>query len=470
MLFNSLAFALFLPLVFVAYWLIRSMTWQNRLLLVASYIFYGWWDWRYLFLIIGCSLVNYFAGLFIAQSTSKVQRRMWLVLCCVVCLGTLGLFKYYNFFMESFIALFNLIGIHWSPHTLRLLLPVGISFFTFQALSYTIDVYFGKLQPTRNVVDFLVFIAFFPQLVAGPIERATNLLPQFQKPRTFDLEAAKHGLCLMAYGLFKKMVVADVLSVYVDRAFTNCGFYGSTTSLIALFFFSIQIYCDFSGYSDVARGVAKLFGFELMVNFDRPYLSQSITEFWRRWHISLSTWLKDYIYIPLGGSRCSSLKLLRNIWIVFLISGLWHGASWTFVVWGALHALYQTIAWARRKFIKRTFTGPLATVGSILLVNVAVIFAWLFFRADSFGQVVQYLGSICEGQWFVSFADLRTGLGPMYFASAVGAVLALALSYLAPRDCHFKSDLGKFLFCTACILVVIFLGAPTEGMFIYFQF
>lgn len=321
MLFNSLAFALFLPVVFAVYWLLRTRVWQNRFLLAASYFFYGWWDWRFLFLIAGCSAVNFVAGLIVARSAKPWVRRMALCVCCVVCLGALGLFKYFGFFVQSFVDFLALAGIHVEPLTLHLLLPVGISFFTFQALSYTIDVYQGKLKATASWVEFFVFIAFFPQLVAGPIERATNLLPQFQRERRFDREAAEHGVCLMLYGLFKKTVVADLLALYVDKAFGNVGLYSSATALIGACFFSLQIYCDFSGYSDMARGMARLFGFELMLNFDRPYLSRSFSEFWRRWHISLSTWFKDYLYIPLGGNRVTPIKHLRNLWIVFWSRG-----------------------------------------------------------------------------------------------------------------------------------------------------
>lgn len=346
MLFNSATFFIFLMTVFAAYWMIRERRAQNAFLLIASYVFYGWWDWRFLGLIIGCSAVNYWAGGYIAATKERTKRRLALATCCVVCLGTLGLFKYYNFFVESLCCLFNMSA---ESLTMRLVLPVGISFFTFQALSYTIDIALSKLKPAASWVEFFAFIAFFPQLVAGPIERATNLLPQFQRPRQFDFDKAMHGLCLIGYGLFKKMVVADTLALYVDKAFYMPELYSSVTCIIAAIFFAIQIYCDFSGYSDVARGVAQLFGFKLMVNFDRPYLATSFADFWRRWHISLSTWFKDYVYIPLGGNRVPFWMIIRNLWIVFLLSGLWHGAAWTFVVWGGLHALFLTLGLVKRK-------------------------------------------------------------------------------------------------------------------------
>ncbi len=470
MLFNSLAFALFLPVVFTLYWAIRSRTWQNRLLLAASYLFYGWWDWRFLFLIAACSAVNFAAGRVIGSTSRAWVRRTALTACCVVCLGALGVFKYLGFFAESLRGLLALFGIEASPVTLRLMLPVGISFFTFQALSYTVDVYLGKLRPTRSWVDFFVFISFFPQLVAGPIERATNLLPQFQQARCFDCDAAQHGVCLMLYGLFKKMVVADLLALYVDKTFANAGLYGSVAAFLGACFFSLQIYCDFSGYSDVARGVARLFGFELMLNFDRPYLSRSFTEFWRRWHISLSTWFKDYLYIPLGGNRVSPVRHLRNLWVVFLVSGLWHGAAWTFLAWGALHALYQTLAWCRACLFPRRASGKLAALGAIAVVNLGAVFAWVFFRADSIAEAKGYLSVLFSGDLNLSLMALCAGTGPMALAFMLVAAGLLGVSYLTPRDCRFRTPGGRLLFSMACIVAIAVLGQPTEGAFIYFQF
>ncbi len=318
----------------------------------------------------------------------------------------------------------------------------------------------------------LAFIAFFPQLVAGPIERATNLLPQFLRPRTTTGDHVLHGVCLMVYGLFKKMVVADTLALYVDRAFSDyCLMYSSVTCLIGAFFFAIQIYCDFSGYSDVARGVAKFFGFELMLNFDRPYLSRNIVEFWRRWHISLSTWFKDYVYIPLGGNRVAPFKILRNIWIVFLLSGLWHGASWTFVIWGALHAFYQTVTWWWGRIWKHpASTNKLVVVGQIVLVDIGVIFAWIFFRAQDFRELSDYMRVLFTGGFKTTMMALCAGQGPMVFAYCWLAVGLLGLSYLFPRDCDMKGIWSKTVFAAVCILAIIFIGQPTNGEFIYFQF
>ena len=473
MLFNSLVFALFLPMVLGVYWALRgSRRWQNGWLLAASYLFYGWWDWRFLGLIVGCSLVNFVAGRCLEATQRRGVRRLLLAACCVVCLGTLGVFKYYDFFVASFAALMRGVGLSWHPAMLHLALPVGISFFTFQAMSYTLDIYFGRLKPTRSLVDFLAFIAFFPQLVAGPIERASNLLPQFARERRFEPEAVIQGVTLMIYGLFKKMVVADTLGLYVDSVFRNYALYQGATCWIGALFFALQIYCDFSGYSDTARGVARLFGFRLMVNFDRPYLAASFIDFWRRWHISLSTWFKDYIYIPLGGSRAGTARTVRNLWVVFLLSGLWHGANWTFLVWGALHALFQTGAVLRRKVWPGSTApqGVLGRVCAILGVDLAVTVAWVFFRAQNWAELTGVLGKLCSVPRVGSLMALCAGQGPMTFAACWLSVGLLAASYLAPRDCTFRTLRGALGFCGLYLLAIVFLGAPAGGEFIYFQF
>ena len=459
MLFNSLTFLIFAVVVFGGYWMLRKRDWQNAFLLVASYVFYGWWDWRFLFLIGGCSLVNFIAGRIIHESRSPTVRRSALAACCVVCVGALCYFKYANFFLDSLIALVRLVRPEFaSGFALQILLPVGISFFTFQALSYTFDIYFGKLEPTKSWVEFFVFISFFPQLVAGPIERATNLLPQFQRERRFDFDDATQGLCLVAYGLFKEMVVADTLALYVDKVFGMPEFYNSLSCILAAFFFAIQIYCDFSGYSDCARGIARFFGFELMLNFNRPYLADSFVDFWRRWHISLSTWFKDYVYIPLGGNRAGFAKLIRNVWVVFLLSGLWHGAAWTFVIWGALHALYQTV----QLLLKRK-PGKLVTF-------IFVVFAWIFFRARGFDNLAVFMKTLFTGGFKITTTGLFASLGPMTFLYCWMAVGLLALSYLTPVDCRFKRLGGKFLFTLACAAAIVVIGMPSGGEFIYFQF
>ena len=472
MLFNSLAFCAFLPLVFSLYWLLaRSFRLQNLLLLVASYVFYGWWDWRFLFLIAGCSLVNFLSGRFIYASENRMVRRIWLVLCCVVSLGALGVFKYFDFFTTTFAKLLACVGIRWSPLVLNLALPVGISFFTFQALSYTIDIAFGKLKPTKDWVEFFTFISFFPQLVAGPIERASNLLPQFQRERRFDFDTATYGICLMAFGLFKKMVVADTLSQYVDKVWGDPLFYSSVTCIIGAIFFTFQIYCDFSGYSDVARGVAKLFGFELMLNFDSPYLSKSFSEFWRRWHISLSSWFKDYVYIPLGGNRVPFPKLLRNIWIVFLLSGLWHGASWAFVVWGALHAAYLTLGALKSRLCGVDMSrGVVARTVSVAVVNLGVVFAWIFFRSGTVDNAIVFLKALFRCRFETSLMALCAGVGPVHFCFCIVAAHLFVLSVFCPRDCRFRTLKSRYLFIVACVAAIVFLGMPSGGEFIYFRF
>lgn len=472
MLFNSLEFLVFLIVVFGIYWAtVKSYKLQNLLLLVASYIFYGWWDWRFLFLIAGCSVVNFAGGLLIDKYRAKIVRRVTLTICLIASLFTLGFFKYYNFFAENLAGIMALLGINADFATLNIVLPVGISFFTFQALSYTIDIAFGKLKATKDPIEFFAFISFFPQLVAGPIERATNLLPQFGRKRTFDCATALDGLTLIAYGLFKKMVVADTLSMYVDNAFRNPGFYSSITCLLAAVFFAIQIYCDFSGYSDAARGLAKLFGFELMVNFNRPYMATSFADFWRRWHISLSSWFKDYVYIPLGGNRGGFARTIRNLWIVFLLSGLWHGASWMFVGWGALHAVFLTLGVVRRKVtgVVRN-EGLVSRIRSILIVDVGVVFAWILFRAGSLDVAKDFFSALFACKIKTSLMALCAGIGPMSFLFCLIAVGLFLVSHFVPDDCKFKSMPAKIGFVLVCATAIVFFGMPSGGEFIYFQF
>jgi D-alanyl-lipoteichoic acid acyltransferase DltB (MBOAT superfamily) len=342
MFFNSFDFAIFLPVVFLLYWFVfnTSIKAQNALLLIASYVFYAWWDWRFLGLMVFSSLLDYIIALRLGVITDKKTRKLYLWLSIGINLGMLGFFKYFNFFAENFHAAFSLLGYQFPINSLSIILPVGISFYTFQTLSYTIDVYKGKLQPSRDVISFLAFISFFPQLVAGPIERASNLLPQFLNARKFDYVKAVDGIRQILWGLFKKVVIADNCAEAVNFIFANsASLYGSELFLGAIFF-SFQIYGDFSGYSDIAIGISRLFGFSLMRNFAFPYFSRDIAEFWRRWHISLSTWFRDYLYIPLGGSLGNRWEKIRNTFIIFLVSGFWHGANWTFIIWGLLHALF----------------------------------------------------------------------------------------------------------------------------------
>ena len=342
MLFNSIDFAFFLPLVFCLYWLVfnRSLKAQNLFILIASYVFYGWWDWRFLALISFSTFFDYSIGLLLYAKRSPRQKKALLLASISINLSLLGFFKYYGFFIDNFISAFSFCNLEFSPTPLNIILPVGISFYTFQTLSYTIDIYRGKIQPTRNLIAFAAFVAFFPQLVAGPIERASNLLPQFCSSRIFNYPKSIDGLRQILWGLFKKMVVADNCGEYVDIIFRNHANLGASTLLIGAVLFLVQLYCDFSGYSDIAIGTSRLFGFNLMRNFAFPYFSRNNPEYWRRWHISLSTWFRDYVYIPLGGNKGNQYRKLRNLSITFLAIGLWHGANWTFITWGMLNALF----------------------------------------------------------------------------------------------------------------------------------
>jgi len=341
MLFNSLEFLLFLPIVFVLYWFVfKKLHFQNILILVASYVFYGWWDWRFLSLILLSTIIDYTLGLQIKRTTQIKKRKLLLGVSLFFNLGMLGFFKYYNFFIDSWIEAWAGFGVTMHASSLNIVLPVGISFYTFQTLSYTIDVYRGKLEPTKDFISFASFVSFFPQLVAGPIERATNLLPQFYKKRSFSYDNAVSGMKLILWGLVKKVVIADSCAILVNKIFENYHTESGLALCMGAVYFAFQIYCDFSGYSDIAIGTSRLFGFKLMRNFNYPYFSRDIAEFWRRWHISLSTWFRDYLYIPLGGSRGSKMFQLRNVFIIFLVSGFWHGANWTFIAWGGLNALF----------------------------------------------------------------------------------------------------------------------------------
>lgn len=397
MLFNSVEFAIFLPLVFCLYWFVmgNQLRGQNLLIVAASYLFYGWWDWKFLSLIVASSLVDYGLALQLGK-TDDEHRRKWLLGASLAFnLGVLAYFKYANFFIEQFITAFSSLGISLHLSTLQFILPVGISFYTFQTLSYTIDVYRKQLEPTRDWVVFFAYVSFFPQLVAGPIERATQLIPQFQTKRSFDYEKAKDGMRQILWGLFKKVVIADSCAVFVEEIFSAHETMAASSLILGAVLFAFQIYCDFSGYSDIAIGTARLFGISLMQNFAFPYFSRNIAEFWRRWHISLSTWFRDYLYIPLGGSRVDSQwKLVRNIFAIFLVSGFWHGADWKFIVWGGLHALFflpSILLGYNRKYLEPVAEHrwlPSWREGLNILTTFALVcFAWIFFRADSMSQI-----------------------------------------------------------------------------------
>lgn len=403
MLFNSIDFAIFLPSVFFLYWFIARghLKSQNFLIVAASYFFYGWWDWRFLSLIVVSTCVDFFVGQGLSAHQSQKTRRMLLWLSITVNLGLLGFFKYCNFFLENFITAFSFLGNDISPNSLNLILPIGISFYTFQTLSYTIDVYRRKILPTNDFVAFCAFVSFFPQLVAGPIERAAHLLPQFYNQRIFDYAKATDGMRQILWGLVKKILIADSCAEYVNIIFNNHPYYSGSTLLLGAVLFSIQIYGDFSGYSDIAIGTSRLFGFDLKRNFAFPYFSRNIAEFWRRWHISLSSWFRDYVYIPLGGSKGTLYSNIRNIFIIFMVSGLWHGANWTFVFWGALHALYYLpllLLHKNRAYLDTVAKGKMLPsfkeLVSICYTFLLTVLAWVFFRSESISDAFSYLNKI----------------------------------------------------------------------------
>lgn len=409
MLFNSIDFAVFLPVVFLIYWFVinKKLQLQNLLIVIASYIFYGWWDWRFLSLILFSTIIDFAIGKSLLKQESQLKRKVLLWTSILINLGFLGFFKYYNFFLDNFVSAFSFFGHEISANRLNIILPVGISFYTFQTLSYTIDVYKRKLDPTSDFIAFSAFVSFFPQLVAGPIERASHLLPQFYKKREFNYSLAVDGLRQILWGLFKKIVIADNCAEYANIIFDGYADFSGSTLLLGAFFFALQIYGDFSGYSDIAIGTSRLFGFDLMQNFAFPYFSRDIAEFWRRWHISLSTWFRDYLYIPLGGSRGGTWAKIRNTFIIFLVSGFWHGANWTFIVWGALNALYflpLLLLNNNRNNIEIVASGRqlpnLRELLSILFTFSLTLLAWVFFRAENLSHAINYLNKIASASLF----------------------------------------------------------------------
>ena len=478
MLFNSLDFAIFLPTVFVCYWFVanKSKSNQNLVIVIASYIFYGWWDWKFLSLILISTLVDYFVGRGLGSSQSANRRNALLVLSLLVNIGFLAFFKYYNFFLENFIEAFSLFGHRLRADSLNIILPVGISFYTFQTLSYTIDVHRGKFKPTNDILAFCAFVCFFPQLVAGPIERATNLLPQFYQARTFDYSKAIDGLRQVLWGLFKKIVIADRCAEYVDLIFNNSSDYSGSTLLLGVFFFAFQIYGDFSGYSDIAIGTARLFGVDLRQNFAFPYFSRDIAEFWRRWHISLSTWFKDYLYIPLGGSRGSTALKIRNTFAIFIISGFWHGASWNFIVWGGLNALFflpLLLTNRNRNHLGVVAAGKLFPTGKEMLSIAATfsltLLAWIFFRADNIQHAFSILTGIFSNQFFSIPEIFPTYTLLMILFFLVIEWIGRENSYGIEKIGLLKSTMLRRSFYYFLILLIFWVGASKQ-QFIYFQF
>jgi D-alanyl-lipoteichoic acid acyltransferase DltB (MBOAT superfamily) len=478
MLFNSLDFAVFLPIIFILYWFVfqKNLRAQNALIALASYVFYGWWDWRFLSLILFSSIIDYTIGIQLQKTKGKPKRKFLLWASIVINLGFLGFFKYFNFFIDNFVDAFSFFGYQIPSTSLNIILPVGISFYTFQTLSYTIDIYRNQLKPTKDFIAFTAFVSFFPQLVAGPIERATNLLPQFYRKREFDYANAVLGLRQILWGLFKKIVIADNCATYANEIFNNYSDFNGSTLILGALFFTFQIYGDFSGYSDIAIGTARLFGFKLMKNFAFPYFSRDMAEFWRRWHISLSTWFRDYLYIPLGGSRGGTFMKIRNTFVIFIVSGFWHGANWTFIVWGALNAIYFLPLLLRNK--NRVHTGEIADGsflpsfrelrGMVLTFSLTVL-AWIFFRADSISHAINYLMRIfTENPISIpSFrpTDLLILLIIFFSIEWFGRKNNFAIEYLS----IYRYRGIKYIFYLVLVLsIFIFQGSKQE--FIYFQF
>ena len=469
MLFNSLAFLLFFPIVVLLYWMIPHR-FRNSMLLIASYYFYMNWEPIYALLILGSTAVTYLCSIGIDRSQGK-SRKAYVWIGLVLNLSVLFIYKYLNFVTTSVFAILEWSGLRMEVPHFDLLLPVGISFYTFQALGYMIDVYRKSITVERSFWRYALFVSFFPQLVAGPIERAKNLLPQFKTTHVFDGTWMIDGIKLMVWGYFMKLCIAENVAPYVDAVYNNAMMHTGTSMLLATFFFTFQIFCDFGGYSLIAIGAAKCMGFTLMMNFNRPYLSTSIKEFWRRWHISLSTWFSDYVYIPLGGSRCSLIKHLRNLLITFLISGLWHGADWTFVAWGGLYGVILCLEVLKKKFIPLTFNGKIATVGKVLFTFGLAMLGWVFFRANNMGDALYILKSM-----FTDIGGLYNGEGMPQILMCIGLIALLILKEvkdelkLPIHLMHNKSFVISTI-STALMIVVILLCAEFEsGQFIYFQF
>ena len=479
MFFNSFDFAVFLPLVFIIYWLVsgENRKLQNFILFVASYIFYGWWDWRFLSLMLFSTIVDYSIGRRLLIENKDNRRKILLWISIIVNLGVLGFFKYFNFFLENFVSTFSFLGVELNTNSLNIVLPVGISFYTFQTMSYTIDAYRGKLTPTRDFFAFATFVSFFPQLVAGPIERATNLLPQFLKKRKFDYQNAVDGMRQILWGLFKKVVVADNCAEYANIIFNNSNDYSGSTLFFGAILFAFQIYGDFSGYSDIAIGTSRLFGFNLRRNFAFPYFSRDIAEFWRRWHISLSTWFRDYLYVPLGGSKGGNVATLRNIFIIFLVSGFWHGANWTFIAWGGVNALcyIPLILYKKnRKNIEIVSKGQtLPSLSDFIKMTLTfglTVLIWVLFRAENINHAWEYLSNIFSPTLF-SLPEIRPK-SVLFFM-----FILILVEWFGREQEHALEKIGlkwnrlsRWFFYSILIFFIGMYMETSETSFIYFQF
>ena len=475
MLFNSLSYLLFLPVVFTLYWMVnkRGLQLQNSLLLLASYFFYAFWDWRFLFLLVFSTALDYFTGIKMFEAKTANHKKVWFWISVSINLGFLGIFKYYNFFAESFAIALENIGFQANFWTLQVILPVGISFYTFHGLSYVIDIYKNRIEPERNVISYSLFVSYFPLLVAGPIERATHLLPQIKKQRFFNYKIAVQGSKQIVWGLFKKVVIADNCAFFVNQIFDNSSNFSASELWIGMLLFSFQIYGDFSGYSDIALGTSKLFGIDLLRNFNFPYFSKDIADFWRRWHISLSSWFRDYVYIPLGGSQGSKRIQIRNVFIIFLLSGFWHGANWTFIFWGLLHALLfiPLLIFNKNRASLDIQVYNFSAYFKIFITFILVSFAWIFFRSNTISEAFQYIYGM------FNFEDVT----PNYFyknakyalLSAISLLAILLLLLIEWRNVikgNQEIQFSKFVFFLLIFLLFCMGTFRNQMSFIYFQF
>lgn len=470
MLFNSPTFLIFFVIIFIVYWALNNdLKKQNVLLLISSYVFYAWWDWRFLSLIIISSVIDYIVGLKIYNS--EINKKKWLIVSLIANLGLLSFFKYFNFFTQSFSDMMEVFG--WQPNdlTLNIILPVGISFYTFQTLSYTIDIYRKSFKPTNNLISFFTYIAFFPQLVAGPIERASNLLPQIEKKRILKKEWFNEGIIQILIGLFRKIVIADTLGAYVDTIYGDVGIYNSSSIMLATFLYAFQIYYDFSGYSDIAIGTAKLLGFKFNQNFNLPYFSKSLTEFWRKWHMSLSYWLRDYLYISLGGNRKGIKITYRNLMLTMLLGGLWHGSSWNFVIWGGIHGFVLSL----EKFFnsKKYFSIPKKiNFFGYLITFPVVLLSWVFFRSKDLNSAFIAINKIFNFDFSMPFIGDITIVMNSLIVLSIGIIFDL---YLFNKKINLENfgkhfSIVKISIISTIIIILINLFYSTSNNFIYFQF
>lgn len=479
MFFNSFEYAIFLPIIFIIYWFIlnKNLKLQNLFLLISSYFFYSCWDWKFLFLLAFSTILDYISGLKIYNSNTQIKKKIWLIISVSINLGFLGFFKYYNFFIESFADLIQKLGFTAHYSTLNIILPVGISFYTFHGLSYVFDIYNKKIKPSNNWIEYALFVSFFPLLVAGPIERATHLLPQIEKPRKFNYELAVSGLKQILWGLFKKIVIADNCAKAVNLIFNSYESQSGGTLFLGAILFSFQIYGDFSGYSDIALGSGKLLGIKLIKNFNYPYFSRSIAEFWRRWHISLSSWFKDYLYIPLGGSKGGTIKRIRNTFIIFLVSGFWHGANWTFILWGGLNALFilpSIIFKTNRNNMDIVAKGKILPnfkeFFQIVYTFLLASFAWIFFRSESLSQAFSYINKMFNSIHLPDLSIFNLSLFPLLLLLIIVEWKGRENNYAIEKLFYKSKTCIRWSFYYILIILMLVFGQKNSQEFIYFQF